>query len=98
MADEATDAAIAKRFPGEWRRANDPNYRNRSKARQKLRRRFKYELEREAFSEANPDAACIDCIHRYDWNNRLTCSIENDFHGYQIVEAGHFCTHWEKKL
>lgn len=95
MADVTTDAAIALRFPVEWAKANNPGRGGNSKRRQKLRMRYRMDLEREAFRVSNPDAACSSCANQYLWKGALTCALDNDFDGYQLVKPLHFCTRWE---
>ena len=97
MADPQTDAAIAAKWPEAWAKANNPNLRNRSKARQQIRQRYRLSLEFAAFKQANPQAQCGNCKHfeRMPHDTRMHCSIESDFYGYQIAVAGGLCVKWK---
>jgi hypothetical protein len=93
------DAAIAERFPSEWARANDGSLRGRSKARNNLRKRYRYVVELEAFKAANPDARCGNCAHG-DLNpsvgiKGLSCELDSDFHGYAMVDPANVCARWD---
>jgi hypothetical protein len=98
MADPVTDAAIAARFPREWARANDPSLRNRSKARQQLRQRYRHQLALDALMLANPQARCSSCAHvRTDPSPGLKgtfCDLDSDFEGYARVAPDFVCTRW----
>ena len=92
---EETDAAIAIKLPAEWARANDPKLRNRSKARNNLRKRYSEILKYEQFVTANPDAKCIECEHCKPFPSdaeRLHCELDSDFYGYQQVAPDYVCT------
>lgn len=93
------DDAIAARFPREWARANDPNRRNGSKARNNLRRRYRLTIAHDEFVAANPSANCGNCAHSKCAPGLgiqgLACLLDSDFHGYQIVKSGDVCVRWE---
>lgn len=99
MSDPATDAAIAKLWPDRWAKANDPTKRNRSKARQQLRKAYANALAFDAFVAANPNARCGNCKHfekvPHDSKGLWHCSIESDFHGYAITYDGNRCIKWK---
>ena len=95
MADPATDAAIAIRFPSEWARANDTRLRNRSKARQQLRQRYRIALEMDALRAANPHAKCANCSNRGSWNGKMICDLDSDFGGYAITDPASLCVRWK---
>lgn len=99
MSDPATDAAIAERWPDRWAKANDPAKRNRSKARQQIRKAYADALAYDAFVLANPTARCGNCEHfekvPHDTKGQWHCSIESDFHGYAIAKADGICTKWK---
>lgn len=94
MSDPLTDAAIADRWPERWAQANAPTRRNRSKARQQLRKRYAQTLAHEAFVEANPGARCASCDHcrRRALSAGLMCLLDSDFYGDRIVNADDVCT------
>lgn len=95
------DEAIAIRFPLEWARANDPAKRGRSKARNNLRRRYRAIVELETFVSGNPSASCVSCVHSTSdptpGIRGLTCDLDSDFHGYQMVRADHVCARWGRQ-
>lgn len=91
------DAAIARRFPEEWRRANDPAKRNRSKARNNLRRRYRAAMEFDDFVLANPRAKCGNCANLLRNPGSLTgtyCDLDSDFHGYMRASEDGLCVRW----
>lgn len=97
------DAKIAKAWPNRWAKANDPNLRGRSKARQQLRRAWRRKLEFEAFKAANPDMSCFNCQHReknpttmpeFDWH----CAMGQDGPWYSPITEDRPCTDWRKQL
>lgn len=95
VVNTVTDQAVAERFPREWARANDPSLRNRSKARNNLRRRYRLAVEHEAFVAANPLATCAACANSTlnpGMVKGLACDLDSDFHGYQMVDPAHVCT------
>jgi hypothetical protein len=96
MADPETDAAIAAKWPVEWAKANNPALRRRSKARQKLRQRFAYGKQIEALLSRNPTAACANCdnFERVPNSDKMHCSAESDFYGYQIASPRGLCLKW----
>ena len=96
MADPETDAAIAAKWPDAWAKANDPSRRNRSKARQQIRQRYRLSLEFAAFKQANPDARCGNCdsFGPMPHDSRMMCGAESDFHGYAIATADGLCMKW----
>ena len=95
MADPQTDAAIAALWPEAWAKANNPALRNRSKARQQIRQRYKFHLEMDALQKAKPHARCGVCKHYepvpHSSGGKFHCSIESDFHGYQITTPDNLC-------
>lgn len=95
MADPATDAAIATRWPERWAKANNPALRNRSKARQQIRKAYAFALEFDAFVAAHPNAKCGNCQHfepiPHSNKGQFHCSIESDFYGYVIAKADGVC-------
>lgn len=99
MADPQTDAAIAELWPEAWARANDPNLRNRSKARQQIRQRYKFHLAMEAFQKAKPHARCGVCEHYepvpHSSSGKFHCSLGSDFYGYSIAKPDGLCLHFE---
>lgn len=98
MADAATDAAIAARWPDAWARANDTSLPRRSKARQQLRMRYKHAVALEEFRAANPTARCGNCAHGdrdpTPGIRGLSCELDSDFHGYAMVHPDSVCTRW----
>ena len=99
MSDPATDAQIAASWPDRWARANDPSLRNRSKARNNLRKAFAYALRVDAIREANPDARCATCKHyeQMPHGERKHCSIERDFHGYLMTAPDSLCDKFSER-
>ena len=92
----ATDAAIAEHWPAQWAKANNPVLRNRSKARNNLRRQWRLAQEHQAFVAANPEAKCGNCAHCSTQHYKKPyCELDSDFHGYQLVELQDVCTRWE---
>lgn len=93
-----SDEAIAKAWPDRWAIANDPARRNRSKARNNLRRLWKHHVELEQFKSANPDARCANCEHRsvnqMVLSGTATCDLDSDFQGYQRVDDAAVCARW----
>ena len=95
MSDPVTDAAIAAKWPERWAKANNPSLPYRSKARQQLRKRYAVALEHKAFVASNPEARCSSCDHGEPYRDDLSCQLDSDFHGYQIVHPEYVCTRWE---
>lgn len=94
-----TDTQVAARFPAEWARANDPALPNRSKARQKLRQRYRIAIATDAWRTANPGAFCSNCAHCSHPALRpeaFRCDLESDFHGDAIVRdpQTEWCARW----
>jgi hypothetical protein len=96
----ALDAEIARVWPVEWRKANDPTRRNRSKARNNVRKRWLAMLELGAFRAANPDARCANCTHCKPYKSRdkneCHCELASDFYGYSLTKLDHVCTRWKE--
>jgi hypothetical protein len=101
MADPETDAAIAAKWPEQWARANNPALRNRSKARQQIRQRYRLAQAFDAFKQANPDARCGNCGSfkpmPNDAKGAMHCEAESDFYGYQLANANGLCVKWSAK-
>ncbi len=95
MNAESSDAAIARLWPAQWAKANNQALPHRSKARQKLRARYREHVANEAFRAANPRATCRDCSHsraKPDISrDRLVCDLDSDFSGYAMVEPLDWC-------
>lgn len=100
MADPATDALIAKLWPIDWAKANDPTRRNNSKRRQQLRQAYAYHLRMQALQSAEPDARCGTCEHfelmPEDRTGQHHCSAESDFYGYVLASADNLCLKYKK--
>lgn len=95
--DPIIDAAIAKLWPAAWARANDPRLRNRSKARQQIRKRYRDHVAYVEFRKSFPTAACKNCANRSEPHlmpGKLACDLDSDFHGYQLVDSENVCTRW----
>jgi hypothetical protein len=97
MADPETDAAIAAKWPDAWAKANDPTLRNRSKARQQIRQRYRASLSFDAFKQANPSAQCGNCTNYLPMphDSRMMCAAESDFHGYAVAKPDGLCMKWK---
>lgn len=96
LAKPDIDAAIAATWPARWAKANDPTRRNRSKARNNLRKAYAHKVEHDRFVASNPSAACANCAHKWQPPHTivLACQLDSDFHGYQTVSPIHVCTRW----
>lgn len=96
------DALIAARWPDRWARANDPRLRNRSKARNNLRKCFRAAVAHDAFKAANPDARCSNCEHANanptPGLSGLFCLLDSDFEGYQGTNPDNVCARWSATL
>lgn len=93
------DAQIAARLPKEWAKENDPTLRNRSKARNNLRKRYKALIALEDLKAKHPEADCSNCVNASPWGPEqvMSCDLDSDFHGYRPITPEHVCYRWKGK-
>ncbi len=91
------DAVIATLWPGDWARANDSRLTNRSKARNRLRKRYAEHLLMQEFKARHPNARCGSCAHfgRMPVSQQRTCILDSDFDGYALTSADKVCRRWK---
>jgi len=93
MADAATDALVASRYPEDWARAN-------SKLRTKLRKRYREDCKLDELRAAG--RSCATCKHFellpfVSLVHKHMCSLTSDFYGQVVAQKHELCTDWKDK-
>lgn len=91
--DDPRSQLAIRLFPREWAKAN-AKIRGASKARNNLRKRAEYHVQREALRATG--AACATCRYFSPWpgpgpKGRMICDVGSDFHGYQEAKPDGLC-------
>lgn len=94
------DTEIARNWPKQWARANDPSKPGASKRRNNIRRAYRQAQEFKAWRAKHPTASCAGCAHARPYTDRafpFTCDLEATSGCIQPVAADHICMWWRKR-
>lgn len=94
------DTEIARNWPKQWARANDPSKPGASKRRNNIRRAYREAQAFKAWRAKNPTASCAGCKNAstlYAPKHPLTCDLEATGGCIQPVAADHVCMSWGRK-
>lgn len=95
---ENIDDEIAREWPKQWARANDPTRPGASKRRNNIRRHYREAKAFDVWRAANPKAFCSNCDNcREHHDGRLICDVESTGGCIAPTDPDDVCKWWRKR-